>query len=121
MMHVETYELAAPEFHEWSPDFSRVAGEVKKALLENIADIRVEHVGSTSVKDCGGKGVVDLLVLYRDQSGDFERVRDMVDELGFQQQQVGHAFPSNRPMRVGAVVYGAKKYRLHLRRLSSSG
>lgn len=113
-MQIERYEFRAPAFHPWRPEFLEVAAEVGDYLKSRIPGIRVEHVGSTSVDYCGGKGIVDLLVLYNDQPGDFERVRDAVDAAGFQQQSGGHIFPEERPMRVGAVDYRGTEYRFHI-------
>ena len=40
--------------------------------------------------------------------------RNAIDALGFQPQRVGHAFPEDRPMRVGAIEHEAHIYRLHV-------
>lgn len=113
-MQIERYELQSPSFHPWRPEFLEVAAAVGAYLKRNIPDIRVEHVGSTSVDYCGGKGIIDLLVLYSDKPGDFERVRDGVDAAGFQHQSGGHIFPEERPMRVGAVRFNGTQYRFHI-------
>lgn len=113
-MNIGTYELKTPAFHPWRPEFLEVAAEVGDYLKHRISGIRVEHVGSTSVDYCGGKGIIDLLVLYSDQPGDFDRVRDGVDAAGFQHQTAGHIFPEERPMRVGAVRYQETEYRFHI-------
>ncbi len=113
-MQIEVYELKTPAFHEWRPEFLEVAELVGTFLKARIPEIRVEHVGSTSVDYCGGKGIIDLLALYRDEPGEFERVRNGVDAAGFQKQSGGHLFSEDRPMRVGAVDYQGTRYRLHI-------
>src|SRR5262249_19917402 len=60
--------------------------------------IRAEHIGSTAVPGCAGKGIVDLMALYPARR--LAATRDALDSLGFQHQNTGHAFPEDRPMRV---------------------
>ena len=43
-----------------------------------------------------------------------EDARRAVDGLGFQPQRAGHEFPEDRPMRVGAIEYAGRIYRLHV-------
>ena len=42
--------------------------------------LRVEHIGSTSVPGCAGKGIIDLMVLY--PVGGLEHARQVLDSLG---------------------------------------
>jgi GrpB-like predicted nucleotidyltransferase (UPF0157 family) len=74
--------------------------------------VRVEHVGSTAVPGCAGKGILDLMVLYPD--GELETVKAVLAFLGFQRQTVGHLHPESRPMRVGAIRYEGRTFALHV-------
>ena len=47
------------------------------------ADV-VEHVGSTSVPGCAGKGIIDLMLLYPERQ--LVEARNCLDALGFQCQ-----------------------------------
>ncbi len=88
-----------------------VAGEVG-ALIEKAAPwAKVEHIGSTAIPGCAGKGIVDVMVMY--PAGRLEATRIAIDRLGFQPQKTGHIFPDERPMRVGAIEYNGRRYRLH--------
>ncbi len=83
------------------------------ALIEGAAPwTEVEHIGSTAIPGCAGKGIVDLMAMY--PPGKLEATREAIDALGFQHQMVGHIFPEERPMRVGAIQYAGKRYRLHV-------
>jgi len=73
---------------------------------------RMEHIGSTAVPGCAGKGVVDLLLAY--PAGQLEASRDALDALGFQRQRGRDPFPESRPMRVGALVIDGRTYRIHV-------
>jgi GrpB-like predicted nucleotidyltransferase (UPF0157 family) len=49
-----------------------------------LPEVIVEHVGSTAVPGCAGKGAIDLLVPYRE--GELEPVKEILEQLGFQRQ-----------------------------------
>jgi GrpB-like predicted nucleotidyltransferase (UPF0157 family) len=106
------YALHPPAYIEYDPAFPDVAARVA-ALIESAAPwARVEHIGSTAVPGCAGKGIIDLVALYR--VGKLAATRKAVDALGFQPQRVGHQFPDERPMRVGAIEHNGHVYRLHV-------
>ena len=82
------------------------------ALIERAAPwTKVEHIGSTAIPGCAGKGIVDVMVMY--PAGRLEPTRGAIDALGFQPQKTGHIFPDERPMRVGAIEHRGRRYRLH--------
>ncbi|MGF1677770.1 MAG: GrpB family protein [Candidatus Methylacidiphilales bacterium] len=110
-MKIETYPPGPPEFKAWDPHVTSVADEVAAWLTSKIPGTRIEHVGSTAIPQCAGKGIIDLLVLY--SAGDLERVRDAIDGLGFQKQPTGHLFPEERPMRVGLIHKGNHAFKIH--------
>ena len=95
--------------------YDRAAIEVAAmvgGLIESAAPwARVEHIGSTAIPGCAGKGIVDLMVMY--PSHRLDDTRGAIDALGFQPQKTGHIFPDERPMRVGAIDHGGRRYRLH--------
>jgi GrpB-like predicted nucleotidyltransferase (UPF0157 family) len=74
--------------------------------------VHAEHIGSTAIPHCAGKGIVDLMALY--PTGKLAVTRDALDGLGFQRQQTGHAFPEDRPMRIGAFDHGDTRYQTHV-------
>ena len=73
---------------------------------------RVEHIGSTAVPGCAGKGIVDLQMLY--PPGRLAEARDTLDGLGFQRQTGLDPFPEERPLRVGTFADDGTVYRLHV-------
>ena len=93
------------------PNLPRVARALVETIFAAKHDLQVEHIGSTAVAGCWGKGILDLLVLY--QPGDLESARAALDRLKFQRQSGPEAFPESRPMRVGNVEYLGRIYRVH--------
>jgi GrpB-like predicted nucleotidyltransferase (UPF0157 family)/mannose-6-phosphate isomerase-like protein (cupin superfamily) len=96
---------------EHDPRAVEVAGLVTDLIVSRLPAVTVEHVGSTAVPGCAGKGVVDLMVLYG--TGRLAAVRDGLDALGFQRQTGRDPFPEERPMRVGSIDHDGTRFRLH--------
>lgn len=105
------YFEAPAEFWPHDPEAAVVARELGRRIETLSPGLHVEHVGSTAVPGCGGKGIIDLAVLY--PAGELTRARAALDALGFQRQTGADPFPEDRPMRVGAVPWGARMFRIH--------
>ncbi len=97
---------------EYDPGAVGAAAQAAALIESAVPWIEVEHIGSTAVPGCAGKGIVDLMALY--PAGKLAQTREAIDRIGFQRQKVGHIFPEERPMRVGAIEHAGKRYRLHL-------
>jgi GrpB-like predicted nucleotidyltransferase (UPF0157 family) len=81
-------------------------------VRDAIPQVTVEHVGSTAVPGCAGKGTVDLMIPVAE--ADLEAVKQALDGLGFQRQTSADPFPESRPMRVGSLVHEGEVFRLHV-------
>ena len=112
MSQILSYSILSPAYVEYDLAAPAVARRII-ALIEAAAPwAKAEHIGSTAIPGCAGKGIVDLVALY--PRGRLEETRAAVDGLGFQHQRAGHEFPEDRPMRVGAVEHQGRTYRLHV-------
>ena len=80
-------------------------------VRERSPGAAVEHVGSTAVPGCAGKGVIDLLIPY--QEDELEPLKRALEDLGFQRQSSRDPFPEDRPMRVGSLDHEGETFRLH--------
>lgn len=105
------YAPNAVEYLPYNSQARWVAKLVGDLITDAGTDLVVEHIGSTSVPGCWGKGVVDLLVMYA--PGGLEAARDTLDRLAFQRQGDPDPFPESRPMRVGSVDHLSRLYRIH--------
>jgi GrpB-like predicted nucleotidyltransferase (UPF0157 family) len=113
-----TYQVLPPAYIEYDAKVVAVAQRVI-ALITGVAPwVDAEHIGSTAVPNCSGKGIVDLAAFYTD--GKLQQTRDALDALGFQHQSAGHKFPEERPMRVGAIDHGGEIFRLHVHVVSKT-
>ena len=109
---IRAYPIKSPACVEYDPRVVEVAHEIMQMISAALPRVTVEHIGSTSVPGCAGKGIIDLMVLYPD--GQLEEVKEGLRGLGLQRQTVGHLMPESRPMKVGAVRYQGRTYRLHV-------
>ena len=76
-----------------------VAQRVAASIRSHLPGVTVEHIGSTSVPGCAGKGIVDLMLVYPD--GQLAAAWDVLDALGFQRQTT--VTPSPKTDRCGRV------------------
>src|SRR5581483_3861082 len=109
---IGAYEHQPADCHEYDPRSAEVARKVAALIEPHLPGAVVEHVGSTSVPGCAGKGVVDLVLLY--SAGQLAAARDLLDALGFQRQTSRDPFPEDRPMRTGSLAHGEKTFNLHV-------
>src|SRR5687767_4918259 len=110
-MRIHPYSLMPAEFRAYQAEFVEMAQFLSSAIQSVEPKLQVEHVGSTSVPGCGGKGIIDLAVLYPE--GLHARARAVLDGMGFQRQVGPDPFPEDRPMRVGSVEHAGARFQVH--------
>ena len=117
-MQVLAYNPGPAEFRPYDPAAKEIARMIAEAIRETDPRLQVEHVGSTSVPGCSGKGIVDLAILY--PAGMLVTARTVLDGVGFQKQGGPEPFPEERPMRVGSIQHGDVLYRIHAHVLAAA-
>jgi GrpB-like predicted nucleotidyltransferase (UPF0157 family) len=100
--------VACYPYDSLAPQIARILSDLIRSVMPKA---EVEHIGSTSVPGCAGKGNIDLMVLYSD--GALEATKAGLAALGFQPQTSRDPFPEDRPMRVGSFTYGGREYPIH--------
>jgi GrpB-like predicted nucleotidyltransferase (UPF0157 family) len=109
---ISRYERRPVACQEYDPRAAEVARVVAERIQSQAPGLAVEHIGSTSVPGCAGKGIVDLMLLY--PNGQLTVARNVLADLGFQKQTGRDPFPEARPMRQGSVLYDGKTFPLHI-------
>jgi GrpB-like predicted nucleotidyltransferase (UPF0157 family) len=117
-LNVMHYSAEPPHCREYDPLAAEVAQLIVKKIGSSLPAVTVEHIGSTAVPGCAGKGIVDLMVIYPE--GQLSVVKRTLADLGFQRQRVGHMLPESRPMRVGALEYNGRTFPLHVHVIAST-
>lgn len=108
-LHYENFDEV---YRPYDVRFPEVAQRVIDLIEAAMPDARVEHVGSTAIPGCAGKGVIDLLLTY--PPGRLDAARDALDGLGFQRQGGADPFPEERPLRLGTLEHAGETFRLHV-------
>lgn len=106
------YEDPAAAFRPADARCPAVARRVAGLIRDRLPGARVEHVGSTAVPGCPGKGVVDLMLPYA--PGELDAFRSAVEGLGFQLHLGRDPFPPARPVFVGTLGHDGVRFRIHL-------
>ncbi|HEY2864358.1 MAG TPA: GrpB family protein [Casimicrobiaceae bacterium] len=112
MSPILPYAILPPVYVEYDAGAPDVASRVIDLVGAAAPWAQIDHIGSTAIPGCAGKGIIDLVALYPE--GQLDDMRDTIDALGFQPQRTGHTFPEDRPMRVGAIEHRGQVYRLHM-------
>lgn len=115
---IEPYTHVRASCRAFDPHAGEVADTVGALLRSRCPQLQVEHVGSTAIPGCAGKGIIDLMAIYPD--GMLEQARAAVDSVGFQPQTFGEPFPEDRPMRVGTMRLHGRRYRIHVHVIAAS-
>jgi GrpB-like predicted nucleotidyltransferase (UPF0157 family) len=106
------YELRPATCRDYDSRAATVAERVAECIASRLPGIRVEHIGSTSVPGCAGKGVVDLMIPVA--AGEMDAAKKVLADLGFQPQPHRDPFPEDRPMRLGSVLHDGETFLLHV-------
>ncbi len=96
----------------WDARAPAVADRLIALISMVFPEGTAEHIGSTAIPGCDGKGVVDLMLLYR--PGRIAIARDAVDRLGFQRHEAPGAHPEDRPVRIGTIDHEGETFRVHV-------
>jgi GrpB-like predicted nucleotidyltransferase (UPF0157 family) len=103
---------------DYDPRAAEVARQITALVHSYLPHAHAEHIGSTAVPGCAGKGIVDLMIPVPD--GELENVLQLLDRLGFQQQTGPDPFPEDRPMRTGSWSYDGETFMLHIHVIPAS-
>jgi GrpB-like predicted nucleotidyltransferase (UPF0157 family) len=106
------YTRQPVEFQGYDPRAPEAAQYVIDLIQAQIPSVTVEHIGSTSVPGCAGRGVIDLMILY--DKGPVEPILTQLDVLGFQWVQRDNNLPDEWPKGMGAVQFQGHLFRLHI-------
>jgi GrpB-like predicted nucleotidyltransferase (UPF0157 family) len=100
-------------YGEYDPRAPAVAARLAALIRERLPAAHVEHVGSTSIPGCAGKGVIDLMLPYDGQHA-LDAINSALYALGFQDQRNPNRFPESRPMRLGTLAYDGDTFLVHI-------
>jgi GrpB-like predicted nucleotidyltransferase (UPF0157 family) len=107
------YDTRPASYHPYDPRAPEVAARLLALIAPALRNATVEHIGSTAIPGCAGKGVIDLMVVYEPGDGALAANRAAVERLGFVQWKAPRAHPDERPVMVGAIEHDGDRFRIH--------
>ena len=103
-------------FEPYDPRFTTIATLVIKAIQEVSTSLLAEHIGSTAVPGCAGKGIVDIMVVYAPDSQ--QLAHSVLEDLGFHPQgpEFKHrdSFPDDHLVRIGELDHDGDTFRCYV-------
>ncbi len=108
------YKKPKAAFHPYDPRAPEVAGRLKGIIEAHNSEVTIEHIGSTAIPGCAGKGVIDLIALYPTDHPDV--AVGVLSKLGFQRQgrEFRNRFPDERPVMMGTYDYDGKSFLVYV-------
>jgi len=108
--------MASIEIQEYSEDWSSLFRELGRRLREALGDVavRIDHIGSTSIKGLGAKPVIDVQISV----GQIEPV----DPIRIPLEQLGFVWRKDNPERTKRYFRekpGDRRTHIHVRRAGS--
>jgi GrpB-like predicted nucleotidyltransferase (UPF0157 family) len=114
---IGSYDEPPIACRDFDPRAAEIARQVAGLISRHLPSVRAEHVGSTAVPGCGGRGIIDLLIACPE--GDVEKIQLLLGRLGF--QQGGEVlFPQYPPAFQGAWAQNGEAFLLHVYVLPAS-
>jgi GrpB-like predicted nucleotidyltransferase (UPF0157 family) len=98
---IEKYSNSPAICQDYDPRAPEVAQIVAQLITTQLPTLTVEHIGSTAVEGCVGKGIVDIMLLFPEAEGSLEDVKQLLERLGFQRQTTRD--PSRKKGQCGLV------------------
>ena len=102
---MRSYEKPLAGFHSYDPRAPEVARIIKEKTECYLPEVTLEHIGSTAIPGCPGKGVIDMMALYPE--GQLKTATSLLVAMGFQRQglEFKNRFPDERPVFMGTFEY----------------
>ena len=116
--HVEKiigpYKKPKASFQPYDHRAPKVADHLINLAEKYLPEVTIEHIGSTAVKGCPGKGIIDLMALYPE--GRLDVIKKLFLAMGFQRQgkEFRNRFPDSRPVMMGTFEYDNKSFLVYV-------
>lgn len=105
--------------HPYSKKFVEIFEKEKKNISSHIDNVEIQHIGSTSIPDLGGKGMVDILIGIKTWK-ELGRVISCLVQMDFKhvhEKENGRVFLSKigptkaRDVHIHIVIMNGKPYK----------
>lgn len=101
-VRIVPYDSKAPEIFE----------EIKQSICNIIPyQIKVEHIGSTAVVGLGGKGIIDVLIIAKQEY--MRKIVELLESKGYNYNPQGSTIPE-RLFVSGPYKYNERELHIHI-------
>jgi GrpB-like predicted nucleotidyltransferase (UPF0157 family) len=107
---IDQYELIESSYHDYDENAPLVFQIIRQIIEGVIPRVELEHTGSTAI-GIAGKNIIDALLVC--ERKEFADVLAKLEGAGFQISPFQN-IPTDRPLRVGSIVYQNKRWLIHL-------
>lgn len=98
-------------FRNYSAEYPLLFAREKRKILKIIPRAKIEHVGSTSIPNLGGKGIIDIAI--KTPKSKIEIYRNALKKLGYEPNP-HHPDDSRRIYLEKRIQSGGKERRVHV-------
>ena len=75
------------KFRKYSKNYPLLFEKERTRIKKYIPNLVVDHIGSTSVENLGGKGIIDVLICVPKE--DLKKIGDFLSDLGYKLSKTG--------------------------------
>ena len=90
-MNNKLVDLKKYSFYNYSKSYPKLFLYEKKKLMRILLEAKIEHIGSTSVKNLGGKGIIDVMISVK--KGGIKEAVKLMQKQGY---ILKHCFSKDR-------------------------
>jgi GrpB-like predicted nucleotidyltransferase (UPF0157 family) len=102
------------EYREWDPRYAEVVTALLSDLGPPPAGTAIEHVGSTAIPGCGGKGIIDLLALFPHDGLKETKTWLLSQGLSPQGPEFSRTWPESRPMYLAQYLFRGHPFLIYV-------
>ncbi len=102
-----------PALRPRNPNAPAAAARIISLIADRLPGTVIEHIGISAVPGCEGKGYLDLLIPF-DNDSHLTAINEALFGLGFGRQRRHDPFPESRPMRHGTIEHEGEAFMIHV-------
>jgi len=98
-------------YHKYSEMYKRLFNKEKSKLKKVLSEVKIKHVGSTSIPGLGGKGIIDIAI--KTPINKLNQFIKKLKKLGYE-NNLDHPIDDRRAFLQKRILYNGKERRIHI-------
>jgi GrpB-like predicted nucleotidyltransferase (UPF0157 family) len=104
-------EMKKYSFNKYSNDYKQLFSRERSKLRKVLPNVKIEHVGSTSIPGLGGKGIIDIAI--RIPKSKLSQFMEKLEKLGYE-SAVDHPVTKTSAFLQEIIKNNGKERRVHV-------